>query len=85
MFAIIKHLLLTKRVAVVDVMNYFRAILHADERSERAFDLTTEAIRVNAGNYTAWFHKLSFLDRLCQGDPHLFSPQAIPKALSEGP
>lgn len=45
-------------------MNYFRAIFHKNEISKRAFDLTTEVIKCNPGNYSAWFFRRRLIDEL---------------------
>jgi len=47
-----------------EVMSYFRAILRAQEVSERAFCLTQEVIKYAEGNYTAWFYRRKCIEEL---------------------
>jgi len=47
-----------------EVSGYFRAILHKNEITPRAFDLTKEMIQLNSTNYMAWYHRRQCLDNL---------------------
>jgi len=47
-----------------ETMDYFRAVVKANELSQRALGLTNEVIRLNAANYTAWAFRRKVLAAL---------------------
>ncbi|EFX85035.1 hypothetical protein DAPPUDRAFT_209281 [Daphnia pulex] len=52
-----------------DIFNYFRAIVLKNEISERAFQLTSDALELNPANYTVWQYRRTVLKGLEKSIP----------------
>ncbi|VDD80073.1 unnamed protein product [Mesocestoides corti] len=50
--------------AFVDAHDYVRAVMAADERSPRVLELTSEALQMNAANYSIWAYRRNVLTTL---------------------
>ncbi|XP_052851223.1 protein farnesyltransferase/geranylgeranyltransferase type-1 subunit alpha [Drosophila gunungcola] len=47
-----------------EVFDYMRAVIARGEKSQRALDLTTDALRLNPANYTVWQYRRDILREL---------------------
>ena len=52
------------RFTVNDVFGYLRAIISRQEKSQRALELTKDAAKLNAANYTVWQYRRDILKAL---------------------
>ena len=74
-----------KNAYVAEVQGYMKAMLNADERSERALNLTRDAIAISKSDFVAWYYRRNILLSLGRVDLFKAELDFIDQVASKAP